>query len=190
MNEFKTNKAWAQLFEQVGPRAFGELILDHIVITRLSGGGYFQISGYPISRLPKPKIKKNIFKRKREEPKDEMIAHPFKRPKLSRRQKKKLKVAEQKEEEKHTTKQPIPDELFINRRSIRYILSEIKDIDGEMMAQSSDNGKYCIVITWSNSILDRGLKEKIVDFLKHIFPEEFSTKNRKASMQRVKGITL
>ncbi|CEG73056.1 hypothetical protein RMATCC62417_08512 [Rhizopus microsporus] len=167
MNEFKTNKAWAQLLEQVGPRAFGKLILDHIVITRLSGGGYFQISGYPISSLPKPKIKKKKFKRKKapEESKDEMIAHPSKRPRLSRRHKKKLKIAEQKQEEKHTAKQPISDELFINRRSIRCILSEIKDIDGELMTQPSDN--------------DRELKEKIVGFLKHIFPEEFSTKNRK-----------
>ncbi|RCH84420.1 hypothetical protein CU097_001261, partial [Rhizopus azygosporus] len=90
MNEFKTNKAWAQLFEQVGPRAFGKLILDHIVITRLSGGGYFQISGYPISSLPKPKIKKKKFKRKRapEESKDETVVHPSKRPRLSRRHKK------------------------------------------------------------------------------------------------------
>ncbi|CAO3692766.1 unnamed protein product [Rhizopus microsporus] len=150
MNEFKTNKAWAQLFEQVGPRAFGELILDHIVITRLSSGGYFQISGYPISSLPKPKIKKKNSKRKRA---------------LSRRHKKKLKIAEQKQEEKHTAKQPIPDELFIDRKSIRCILSETKDIDGELMTRSSDN--------------DRDLKEKIVGFLKHIFPEEFSTKNRK-----------
>lgn len=76
-----------------------------------------------------------------------MIAHPSKRPRLSRRHKKKLKIAEQKQEEKHTAKQPISDELFINRRSIRCILSEIKDIDGELMTQPSDNGKYCIVIT-------------------------------------------
>lgn len=99
--------------------------------------------------MPKPKINKKEFKRKRalEESKDETIAHPPKRPRLSRRQKKKLKLAEQKEKEQHTAKQPIPDELFINRRSIRCILSEIKDIDGELLAQPSDNGKHYIVIT-------------------------------------------
>ena len=58
------------------------------------------------------------------------------------------------------------------------------------MTRSSDNGKCCIVTTWSNSVLDRDLKEKIVGFLKHIFPEEFSTKNRKASIHSVKEDTL
>lgn len=106
------------------------------------------MQGYPISRLPKPNIKKKKRQKKRkmpEESDDEIIVHPSKRPRLSRRQRKKLKMAEQKEE-KNRERYSIPDEMIINRRSVRYVLSEPKDIDGELKVRSSDNGKCCPVV--------------------------------------------
>ncbi|KAG0748862.1 hypothetical protein G6F57_003036 [Rhizopus arrhizus] len=97
MEELKTKKAWKLLYQSVGPIAFCKLLLDHIILVGLPSGSFYQLSGYPINEL-------KIFtapSRKRDAPEPSNIIDPkecIKQPRLSRRQKKRMRTIPEPEE--------------------------------------------------------------------------------------------
>ncbi|KAG1640946.1 hypothetical protein G6F44_006326 [Rhizopus delemar] len=97
MEELKTKKAWKLLYQSVGPIAFCKLLLDHIILVGLPSGSFYQLSGYPINEL-------NIFttpSRKRDAPEPSKTIDSkeyIKRPRLSRRQKKRMRTIPESEE--------------------------------------------------------------------------------------------